>query len=172
MSKQPSKILFFLLHFSFFILSSCYEPQEGCLDIDATNYSISADDPCATCCTYPTLTLAFNHLVESTEDTVSLRYGVFYPNEGTAITTDSFMLDRARFFISNVLLVQEDSTTVDVEEELELEFASGDPQTVSDNFANLDRSTFSARTIGYYQNRRCFQRNSFHFGIGGIFATK
>jgi hypothetical protein len=36
-------------------LSACFEPKEGCLDIEATNFDASADNDC--CCLYPKLFL-------------------------------------------------------------------------------------------------------------------
>ncbi len=36
-------------------LPACFEPKEGCLDIEATNFDASADNNC--CCTYPKLIL-------------------------------------------------------------------------------------------------------------------
>ncbi len=36
-------------------LSACFEPKEGCLDIEATNFDASADRDC--CCEYPKLRL-------------------------------------------------------------------------------------------------------------------
>lgn len=38
-------------------LFSCYQNQEGCLDVYASNYSLIADDACEDCCTYPSLSL-------------------------------------------------------------------------------------------------------------------
>lgn len=35
-------------------MCSCYENQEGCLDIRATNYEVTADVECDDCCTLPT----------------------------------------------------------------------------------------------------------------------
>ncbi|MEM6398465.1 MAG: MbnP family protein [Bacteroidota bacterium] len=50
------KILIFII---LLILTSCYEPIDGCLDRNATNFDVSADFPCSgdECCTYPRLAL-------------------------------------------------------------------------------------------------------------------
>lgn len=37
-------------------LTACYEPQEGCLDIEAVNFNAAADEDC--CCEYPDWTVA------------------------------------------------------------------------------------------------------------------
>lgn len=38
-------------------IASCYEPEEGCLDVLSSNYSIDADSACEDCCVYPTLSI-------------------------------------------------------------------------------------------------------------------
>lgn len=172
MNKQPYIFLFFTFHFSLFILSSCYEPQESCLDIQATNYDVSSDDPCTDCCTFPSLTLAFQHIVETDADTSFLRYGVFYPNEGTSVTTDSVMFDQASFFISNILLKKLDGTTVGVDDTLALEFSSGDPVTISDNFAKLDRAIVSSRNVGTVITEGVFDSIQFTLGLEDFLQPK
>lgn len=42
-------------------LSGCYEQRTGCLDIDAVNYAVDADQACPDCCTYPSLRVRFLH---------------------------------------------------------------------------------------------------------------
>lgn len=148
-----------------FLTIGCYEPEEGCLDIDAVNYNVAADDPCASCCTFPSLTFSMQHVVRSEADTVTAQYGVFYPLESTAVTSDSFMLDRLRFFISNVNLIKEDGTIVDVEETLDLEFADGTGQTVVDNFAKGTPEPSSSRTIGTIKTEGIFTQIQLTIGL-------
>ena len=38
-------------------ISGCYQRRDGCLDQLASNYSISADDACTGCCSYPNLVI-------------------------------------------------------------------------------------------------------------------
>ncbi|MDF1698462.1 MAG: hypothetical protein P1U56_21605 [Saprospiraceae bacterium] len=42
-------------------VTSCYSPVEGCLDPEATNYSITADNDCDDCCVYPELSTSIFH---------------------------------------------------------------------------------------------------------------
>jgi len=44
------------------LATSCYEDQEGCLDILATNYNVGADTACEDCCTYPSLVLELSQV--------------------------------------------------------------------------------------------------------------
>jgi len=41
---------------------ACYENQEGCLDILAENYDVTADTECLDCCTYPDLVLSLTQV--------------------------------------------------------------------------------------------------------------
>ncbi|MFT7606827.1 MAG: hypothetical protein ACI8VT_004430, partial [Saprospiraceae bacterium] len=53
MSKivNPFKYLF-ALFLSLLLIISCKDRIDGCRDIEATNYDVSADDPCSDdCCT-------------------------------------------------------------------------------------------------------------------------
>ncbi|HFA49057.1 MAG TPA: hypothetical protein ENJ95_08575 [Bacteroidetes bacterium] len=134
----------FLLFLPLFF--GCFEPKEGCLNINATNYAVDADDPCADCCTLPTLTLSVRHVAELPNDTVAFRYGTLYPS--LVDGRDSFVVDRAHFFISNIKLVKEGGGEVGVTDTLRLEFASGEALTIEDNFAKLDRDIFAARKVG------------------------
>lgn len=52
-------------------LTSCYSPTEGCLDPEATNYSITGDNDCEACCQYPDLKLSIFH--ENADTTFRLK---------------------------------------------------------------------------------------------------
>lgn len=43
-------------------MSSCYEPQDGCLDPLSVNYDVAADRDCKDCCRYPKVRFAFRYL--------------------------------------------------------------------------------------------------------------
>jgi hypothetical protein len=53
--------LYFFVFLSVLSLFSCYEEKEGCLDIFASNYDVSADFACMECCDYPTASLDLSH---------------------------------------------------------------------------------------------------------------
>ncbi|MEO1261524.1 MAG: MbnP family protein [Bacteroidota bacterium] len=153
---MSKRLLIAISIFSSFLLLTCYEPVEGCLDTDAVNYNVSADDPCGDCCTFPTLTLGFQHRLEVPKDSSTLRYSVFYPNIHTADLSDSVLFERARYFFSNIKLVKQDGSEVDVIDQLELTFADGEVQTVVDNFAKLDTENFQSRTVGTIKTEGVF----------------
>lgn len=126
--------------------SSCYEPKSACLDIRATNYDVDADDPCGDCCTYPHITLAIQHSIELPNDTVSFKYGTLYPSSVQPL--DSFVVDRARFFLYDLKLVTNESDTIEVVDSLQLTNENGEMLSVRDCFAKLDRDIFQSRNIG------------------------
>ncbi|HMV23421.1 MAG TPA: hypothetical protein PKA71_03780, partial [Saprospiraceae bacterium] len=49
--------------------TACYQPKEGCLDINATNFDATADEEC--CCQYPVLQLKFKHFASGNEFSAS-----------------------------------------------------------------------------------------------------
>ena len=87
-----------LLFFTVCFLVSCYEPREGCLDLAATNFDASSDDPCSNCCNYPNLSL---NVAYSFGDQ-TFRYDSVYNLNGT----DAFQIARLRFFLSEFSLHQ------------------------------------------------------------------
>ena len=48
------------------LMMHCNDPKEDCLDVNAKNYDVSADDPCEDCCQYPTFTVSYIHQMDST----------------------------------------------------------------------------------------------------------
>ena len=59
-----SRLVLFLAFI--FVLHSCKEPKEGCMDINASNWDAEADKPCDDCCSYPLLQFSFTHLFADT----------------------------------------------------------------------------------------------------------
>ena len=169
---MSKRLLFVLLLFSALIFMTCYEPVEGCLDIDAINYNVAADDPCGDCCTFPSLILRFQHRLEWPKDSSTLTYGEFHPNIHTSVLTDSFLIDRARYFFSNIILIKEDGTEVNVIDQLELTFDNGEVQTVTDNFAKLDTENFQARGIGTVKTEGVFTSVKLTLGLEAFLLGK
>ncbi len=169
MSKYTICLLF---SFSLFAWTGCYEPTEGCLNIDAVNYNVAADDPCADCCTFPTLTLSMQHIAQSVSDSASFRYGVFYQDPANAFPDDSFLVDRVRFFISNVHLITDQGERIGLTDTLNLSFADGTSLAVPDNFAKLDRDIFQARTLGTIRTQAVIEEVQFTIGLEEFLRDK
>ncbi len=79
-------------------LVSCFEPQDGCLDIEATNFDASADKDC--CCEYPLLVIEALHRYGS--DTVQYLPDSLYVNDAGQI----FRIKSVAFYLSEIQLFQ------------------------------------------------------------------
>lgn len=73
------------------LLSACYEPKKGCIDINAVNFDATADENC--CCQYPRLILQ----VEQRYDTLTYREGDPYPLP----SGQWFRLNKVIFYLSD-----------------------------------------------------------------------
>lgn len=125
----------------------CYQPTEGCLDLNATNYEVDADDPCADCCQYPNLKLSVLHKLSpatNPDTTVFLFYNTKL--QSPADTSHFFTIQRCRYFISNLHLVTNDGTEVGVADSIWLELVGGDSVHLENNFAKLDRDIVQTAT--------------------------
>lgn len=136
------------------------------MDIEATNYAVDADDACSECCTYPTLSVSVIHRADfatPVDTSFNFLYDTLYPNQ--VVVGDSFVIDRARFFISNIKLVRESGEEVGVIDTLELDIPSGNTMVVDDSFVKLDRDIFSARTVGTLLTTGTFTGLKFTLGL-------
>jgi methanobactin biosynthesis MbnP-like protein len=165
LNYMPLRVL--SLSFLFLVVvSACYEPKEGCLDLDAVNYDASADDPCVDCCQMPALSVSFSHqalLATQTDTTINFKYDSLYPSP--LDKNHYFQITRSRFFISNLHLVKVDGTEVGVQDSIELEAPAGDTVTVEDNFVKVDRDIFQGATPGTIVTTGNFDRMRFTLGL-------
>jgi hypothetical protein len=149
-----------------FLLAACYEPKEGCLDIEATNYDVSADDQCPKCCTYPKLSVQVLHYIVSPKKPDSLfamRYATKY--QGLLDSNEFFFLDRGRFFISNLKLVRQSGEEVGVRDSVLLPRTVGDSIRVENNFSKHDRDILQAASLGTVRTEGLFVGVKFTIGI-------
>lgn len=79
-------------------LNGCFEPKDGCLDIEATNFDASADRDC--CCEYPNLILEARHRYGS--DSVQYVPDSLYVNS----TGQIFRIKKVVFYLSEIQLFQ------------------------------------------------------------------
>lgn len=140
---------------------SCYERQEGCLDIAAENYDFTADDPCEDCCTYPTMSISVSH---EWGDTL-LFTDSLYQNDAEELIK---ILDVKFYLAQFELLLGEEG--VGIEEELEVVSPSGESSLVSDNFTFVQESRFNY-SIGTFNDPQTFEGASFYLGIPGNYIA-
>ncbi len=161
------------MRFCFFILllllAGCYEPKEGCLDFEATNYDVEADDPCPDCCTYPTLSVQFQHYVSlstSPDTSFAMKYATRYPSPMD--TNHLFYIDRGRFFISDFKLVRSNGEEVTISDSIWLPLLGGDSVYVQNNFSKHDRDIFQAANLGELRTGGDFTGVNFTLGLSPI----
>lgn len=152
-------------------LMACYEDQEGCLDVSASNFDVDADIDCCEeedcCCEYPQLTLEVSHRLLAS-DTINNFLQLNSP-----LTIDSsyyFAIENIRFYLTNLHLINSASgTIIGVEEEINLNVLNVDGNvesiTVEDNFTIIKRNNFSYR-LGTLPKTNVFTYDQVSFDIG------
>jgi hypothetical protein len=78
------------------LFTACYQPQEGCLDLAATNFDANADKNC--CCNYPALQLNITQNYGST----TFKEGSIFQDAGNAF----FVLKNVSFYLSDFTVTQ------------------------------------------------------------------
>lgn len=126
-----------------FFLTSCYENQEGCQDIFAENFDASADDPCADCCIYPSLSLSISHRIDT------LDYSPIYKlYNGMG---DSFHIISAGLLISEYELLQS-TGTIRTSDRKDFAFSNSNETTnLHDDFTSIIAGSTTA-TIGDHKS--------------------
>jgi hypothetical protein len=147
------------------ILPSCFEPESGCLNNEALNYALDADQPCSDCCEFPSLVLDIQH--RFTKD--SIVQGIIPAN---SVHKDdfgqAFRFKSLRFFLSNLHLNDNAGAALEVQEELPLVVIEGNRirlDTVEDNFALGSAAILSDYTIGTIRGGGTFKSVSFDLGL-------
>lgn len=149
------------IYWSFFILllflSACFEPREGCLDIEATNFDAAADDNC--CCIYPALRL-----------TLLPRYDTLIWKPDTAYEYAPgkwFRIKQAVFYLSDFQLVQ-NGAAIPVSDTLGLATYGASGDTVREVFTNdfqLIRRTSVNYAVGTFRPAGAFESIRFRVGL-------
>ncbi|MBT8219116.1 MAG: hypothetical protein KJP00_04800 [Bacteroidia bacterium] len=145
MNSGP-RIIFNVIFFGFLIgatfLTGCFEPSEGCLDSNATNFDVHADENC--CCTFPSITVGVNQVVGD-EDFSS---DSIYVND----LGERFRILESSFYISGFKLEFENGSETSILDTLLIEIPEGSGAEIEleDNY-NLvygTSSAFAPGTIG------------------------
>lgn len=115
------------------VASACYSPIDGCLDPEATNYSIVGDRDCDDCCTYPTIKLSLFHQYNDTtfflRDTLVNNLGQQY-----AIVKFVYLLSDFR--------IEKDGLIHEVIDSIKLNTSTGTTVT-KDDVIRVSRDVFS-----------------------------
>lgn len=148
--------------------NGCYEPQDGCLDLEAVNYDFSADNNAPEDCEYPELRVQFRHMY-SAPDTVynfRLRDSIYLDEAGNPFTVNNFS-----FYISSFELQRTDGSYLGIEEELDIYLFDGNGnvvlQMVPDNFALITAGNNNTISLGTLREAADLQSLRFFVGVNG-----
>ena len=153
----------------FCLFTSCYEPQEGCLNINAENFNIEADEACEDCCELPDLTVAILHRRSFADTTENFRLNTSY--NAPANSDQVFQVSNLHFYLSDFQLITDDGNSVSSIDTTEADWVdmNGDTMTtfVESNIAYINRSTNSERNMGSFSPKGVYEKIAFNFGLEG-----
>jgi hypothetical protein len=161
MPKSLSHRLLCILS-TFFLLVSCYEKQEGCLNIRAENYDFGADEPCDDCCTFPTMSV---RVIHNWGDTLLFTDSVY-----TNSLNQGIRLLNAKFYISNIQLLN-DENAYSINESIDVAGISGTTSSIIDDITFIQNSRLNY-AIGSFENAQDFTGLAFTFGINGNYTAE
>ncbi len=128
--------------------TSCYQPKEGCLDINAKNFDVAADESCcdeeSCCCEYPDLKLNVNFPLFRDTNLVF--------DMSTPYSLDNkhyFSVDSIAFFLSDIYLINEKGERFSVSDSV-LVLHANDTSFIKDDIALIRRNQFEY-SIGKFQ---------------------
>lgn len=153
MKKKILKVVFFAL--LIVVCIQCYEPNEACIDLYASNYDLTADNACSDCCEYPDLIMQFSHrwdsLFFSTNDTLIDDFG------------NPFYFERFSFFISEIELIDALGESHYIEDSILLSTNGNEAYYKNDfQLVSLDQSSY---TIGNVKIEEPINRVKFTMGV-------
>lgn len=168
--KSIASLFKYLPTMSLLLLAgACYEPIEGCLDVDAVNYDVAADRNDAALCNYPELRLAFQHLYAKgdTAYRLGLLDSVYYDQQG-----QPFRINTVRYYLSNIHLVFADGSEEELEESIEIEIPQAGGgilrRTIEDNFALVSPRVSRNYILGQLRRAGEVQEIRFFLGLQGL----
>lgn len=126
MNRLP---LFLSTFLSLFLASACYEDNIACLDADATNFDILADEACPACCEYPSFSLDVGRVWG---DTVLIAGNTYQDGAG-----NDFRLIRFRVYLSELELAAANGALPTPENEVEVDVLTGTDTVATTVNANL-----------------------------------
>jgi len=176
---MKARINFFLLFTVVTVLlqTSCYEPTEGCLDIEATNFDASADEQCESCCIYPKLKLSIFHAIETQNFGMTADSCIFFSADSTFIFgSSSFQISQMFFYLSDFRLTMSTGEVVQVNDSIQLNILDNAitleeiDTLVIDDFVLIERSAFNY-TVGEFIAPGNYEKIQFKVGLNSRLNT-
>ncbi len=163
--KQLYRLTIFLF-FSYTVVyfSSCYKHPEGCRDVNAINFDISADKDCEKeCCRYPKLSLS----ADIYYDTIKLDTNTVFVNE----LGDSLRIMNFQMLLSQFQLIDQQNLIHDLYNAVTIGLKGEDAaiiyETINYNAAKIS-STGGSSSLGVFKLLADYSGMIFNFGIDSI----
>lgn len=163
---QPTKWLIIWSSFLLMICMGCYENIEGCLDVNAVNFDVTADIECEDCCQKPQWRLNVLHNFTPLGKDTFLNFSL--NNDLTLDSINFFEVDAIRFYLSDFKLIRTDGTLAGVDNEVEILTIDRNDSiftVIEDNFLLIDRSSLGTQTIGSTFTDGDFVGIQFNIGV-------
>lgn len=173
--KLNRKMPFFLFLFILSVFQSCNQPSQGCRDIRATNYDVSADEDCEEeCCQFPELKIKFDHKIQqrvgNTDTLLAFKYNTSYILPVSL--TDTFSFQKIKCYFSNFRLVNMDGEEVQVTNKIAVDLEGEDPDsiTITDDIILFDAASPNY-TLGNFDQPNTYQTLRFTVGLQSELLT-
>ena len=157
-SNKQGQIFSLLSLLTLLCFFSCKDLEEGCLDIEATNYDVTADEACPDCCTYPRLRLDVLYKVDS--------LNMIYDNPYVMENDSVIKITKTKFYISDLRLCN-GNEILEVGDRIDLDLInSSQSVNLKDDFTLITRDVSSfTYEIGEIRGTGTFDTLKFFVGL-------
>ena len=124
------------------VYSSCYEDRVGCLDPDAANYDLVADESCPDCCAYPVFSVGVATVWEGEAFVPAQLY-----TDGAG---NAFRLIDFRYYLGDLRLLADGTELPEPQRAVPLTLGDGTETTLNGNYT-LGTSARSTREVGAFR---------------------
>ncbi len=94
----------------FATLTGCFEPVEDCLDLNASNYNVSADRACPDCCIFPEFRIAMIHRMVLPDTTLTFQLNETYEDD----FGQSYQISQLSYFFQGASWIKTNGSRIEV----------------------------------------------------------
>lgn len=148
------------------LLFQCTETKRGCLDINAPNFDVDADEPCEDgCCEKTQLSISFIHRYWI-NDTIANTVRLGVPFNIFPDTNHHIAFNQIYFYITDFQMIKADGTILESSSSKTIE--TNPPLTIIDNNAFIDRSNVTPQSLGDFTPSDGIEQIRFNVGVTNI----